>query len=119
MGYCTQFELSYRNAENGNQMAENLDEVILQKLHEINPNYFYDGDTCLENVFGDEWKWYDHETDMRTLSEAFPNLIFILEGEGEDQGDVWIKYFYNGRMDVCRATLVFDKPTEDFAKLCR
>lgn len=51
----------------------------------------------------DECKWYDHEEDMILLSQEFPNVLFKLHGEGEENGDIWDKYFMDGKMQYCPA----------------
>jgi hypothetical protein len=43
-------------------------------------------------------KWYEHEKEMRASSLAHPDHVFQLDGVGEEQGDVWRKYFRAGRM---------------------
>ena len=47
---------------------------------------------------GEEAKWYEHEEDMRSLSQRFPYWTFVLKGIGEADGDEWVKYFHSGRM---------------------
>jgi len=44
----------------------------------------------------DQSKWYDHPDHMKILSEKFSNIGFILSGEGEEAGDMWIKYYLDG-----------------------
>ncbi|MCY9052493.1 hypothetical protein MOE90_02145 [Bacillus spizizenii] len=61
---------------------------------------------------GSEMKWYDHEDDMKDISKAFPEALFTLNGDGEESGDVWRKYFKNGKMQTCRAGIVFDEYDE-------
>ena len=53
-------------------------------------------------------KWYDHEDSMRAISEAFHNVLFTLHGEGEEAGDIWDKYFLNGKMQACKAKVVIE-----------
>jgi hypothetical protein len=54
-------------------------------------------------------KWYDHEEEMRTFSMKYPTVVFLLEGDGEESGDVWRKYFMNGKCQIAQAKLVFDQ----------
>ena len=59
------------------------------------------------NPFEDECKWYDHEADMKALSMKYENVIFILYGEGEENGDMWTKYFLSGKMQIERAVISY------------
>lgn len=67
------------------------------------------------NPFIDECSWYDHEKHMRQASKDHPGEILLLEGVGEDPGDMWQKYFKDGKMQVCRAQIVY--PLFDETKL--
>jgi hypothetical protein len=58
--------------------------------------------------FGDTTKWYGHEHDMRALSEEYPGVLFTLTGYGEESGDVWRKYFRDGRMQLAPAKIIFE-----------
>ena len=58
-------------------------------------------------------KWYDHESDMVRLSKQFPRMIFTLKGEGEESGDIWKKYFFNGRIQIAHAKIEFDEFRKD------
>lgn len=53
------------------------------------------------------YKWYDHNEHMTELSKEFPNVWFILEGEGEDQGDIWRTMYHNGRYETVYAEITF------------
>lgn len=55
----------------------------------------------------EECKWYEHEEDMVRLSKLFPNITFVLSGEGEEQPDAWQKKFIAGEQWTSRACLVF------------
>lgn len=59
------------------------------------------------------FNWYDHEKDMLAASVTFPDWIFELSGEGEDYGDIWVKWFWNGKMQGGRAELVLPQFNPD------
>ena len=66
-------------------------------LEGISPSSLY------ETVCG--CKWYEHESDMRIVSKMFPNVLFTLSGEGEENGDIWKKYFLGGKCQVAKAKI--------------
>lgn len=65
--------------------------------------------------FEDETKWYDNEKDMKLLSKEFQEVVFHLHGIGEENEDVWDKYFKNGKVQICNAELII--PPYDESKL--
>lgn len=50
-----------------------------------------------ESIWNEERKWYEHEEDMVAYSKLYPNDVFCLYGNGERYGDVWFKFFKNGK----------------------
>jgi len=81
-------------------------EIAVKRLIEIvgyNPLY----ESC---------KWYEHEQDMVRLSSEFPQILFTLEGEGEDNHDIWKKYFKKGKIQICTATIIFEEFHETMLK---
>lgn len=80
--------------------SDNLDEL----LEDINPES-NDYELCLKS--DEESQWYDHEEEMKESSEKFPDVLFKLHGEGEDNGDLWNKYFMNGKMQCCKAQITY------------
>jgi hypothetical protein len=56
-----------------------------------------------------ECKWYEHEEEMKKFSKKYPDMIFVLKGEGEESGDMWIKYFKNGKMQNAQISWTFEE----------
>lgn len=119
MGYYTHYTLEVRKIKDKNEY-----EAIIEELKE---DHIY-GDSSLfgeSGVFSDseysfheatfysdeEVKWYDHTSDMERISLVFPNVIFMLHGEGEDRDDMWNKFYYNGKSETCQAQISYPQPT--------
>jgi hypothetical protein len=102
MGYYTNFTLSI--VDGNDDVA---DEEIISKLVENE-----ESNACAalnkDGSWADSAKWYNHEDDLREFSKLFPDKLFLLEGEGEESGDLWKKYFKNGKMQEVRARIVYD-----------
>lgn len=62
-----------------------------------------------EGNMTDSCKWYEHEEAMKELSKVIPNALFVLRGECEESGDIWNKYFLDGKMQACKAKIVYDE----------
>lgn len=130
MGYCTSYKLTWKLAGDNALVdscnhkkdkdakfcptcgipvkrisaLETLNERVeaFIKSHE-NMNYAISTDGSMN----DSCKWYEHEDDMIKLSKAIPYALFELNGEGEESGDIWKKYFLNGKSQISRAVLTF------------
>lgn len=96
MGYFTRYYLE----------TEPADDEIFELLFVSNPDAKY------ALSANDRSQWYDHEQQIREFSKEFPDTLFILEGEGDDSGDIWRKYFKNGKMQYCPAIISFDEYNE-------
>ena len=103
MGYYTSYTLE-TDAEDDQPIVDALREK------EVIGGALSEGFEVYESV-----KWYEHEDDMRSISKAFPAVLFHLHGEGEENGDLWDKYFKNGKMQVCKAVISY--PAYDESKL--
>lgn len=55
----------------------------------------------------DSMKWYEYETDLKRFSKKHPEIVFKLEGEGEEAGDLWHCYFKDGKVQECRAEITY------------
>lgn len=83
-------------------------EGIMRRLTNISGYDSWD-DNGVEQVLY-ESKWYDHEKDMVKLSKEFPNVIFHLSGDGEEQGDVWKEIYSGGaKQKSLKAKIVFEE----------
>jgi hypothetical protein len=96
MGYETRYEIS---------TSPISDEVIDAVKTASGYTYLFD-DSC---------KWYDHEEHCKAVSKMYPEVLIEISGEGEESGDIWKKYFLNGKMQECRAK--FSIPPFDKSKL--
>lgn len=91
MGYYTTYNLSIVE---GDDYSTDYQEEISKQL-DFDP-------------FQGECKWYDNEEDMLLYSKNHPQVLFLLEGEGEEATDLWQKYFKNGKMQRCEAKITYD-----------
>lgn len=60
------------------------------------------------NRFGetqDSVKWYEWEEDMRKVSELYPDYLFHLSGEGENNDDIWEATFKAGKAHIRKAEI--------------
>lgn len=87
MGYYTKYELEVDG-----------DDYLLHAKAIANESGYCD-------PFADECKWYDHEANLLKYSKKHPTLTFRLSGEGEEIGDIWVKWFRNGQMQSWRAEI--------------
>lgn len=53
-------------------------------------------------------KWYDWEEDMCILSKRFPEILFCLHGNGENNDDLWVAYFFEGKCQYCPAVITYE-----------
>lgn len=54
----------------------------------------------------DPCKWYEWREDMTKLSHQFPDVLIIIDGEGEESGDIWRAYVKNGKVIQKQAEIV-------------
>jgi hypothetical protein len=103
MGYQTSYELDLKNA--GERTLEIMKEFL---------NFYEEAAYALDENGGarDQVKWYDHEENLVEFSRKYPEIVFTLSGEGEDAGDMWKKYFRNGKKQIARAVIAFNEYDE-------
>lgn len=89
MGYYTSYNLEVEG------LKQDTDYSLIENwaVEQDADSYLTD---LLREISLDDVTWYDHEYDLRELSAAFPELTFILNGAGENAGDLWTKTFTKG-----------------------
>lgn len=110
MGYYTYYTL---NCEQDGREADINEQVVLEKLFEINPDlkhYYNRVPDNFHDFFWDEMTWYEHDEDMIKLSLAFPDILFILSGDGEEHVDSWKGYYKNGKSFLSEAEIIYPEP---------
>ncbi len=50
----------------------------------------------LKDGYADSIRWYCWLENSIEVSKEFPNILFMIEGDGEDSDDIWRCYFKNG-----------------------
>ncbi len=85
MGYRTNYSL-YVYDHNFEVVDESL--AIIEKIEDLYT-------ISLDSGFG--CKWDDHIKDMIEFSKKYPNYYFYFSNKGDEQDDIWVSFFYNGR----------------------
>ncbi|AGR47915.1 hypothetical protein PHIM7_212 [Sinorhizobium phage phiM7] len=114
MGYGTSYKLKVINE--GDDYNRDYD-MVVGCTHDGKDETFVENFLDQRYLFGNsEQRWYEHEHDMRVISKKFPGVLFILEGEGEEAGDIWRKYFKSGKCQDAHAKITFDEFDESKLK---
>lgn len=85
MGYYT----SYYCANTDDEI-----EIIKAKIEELSLD---NEDFCYGLFSDDVEKWYEANADLEKLSLALPTMTIYVEGNGEEQGDMWKQVWRDGK----------------------
>lgn len=99
MGYYTQYELEVKDLETMTDDGCGIIEKFRESCDYAKLALNESGNT------EESCKWYDHDDDLINLSKEHPDKLFILSGLGEDSGDIWRKYFVNGKIQEEKAEI--------------
>ena len=97
MGYITSYKLIITAPSYAEDLMSELREYSDSAAHALTN----------DGKINQSCTWYKHAEDLKTFSKRYPKAIFHLYGEGEDNGDLWIKYFENGKMQVCKGVVTY------------
>lgn len=103
MGYYTDFKLTHDDPT-----PDANHEQHIGVLADYPPTCGYDF-----GPFGQEVKWYDCDEDMIAYSKLYPNVMFEVDGVGEDEDDIWRAYYKNGKMAKYYAEIKFPEFNEE------
>lgn len=96
MGYSTYYNLH----------VPEENKVLIQVLRNENPEA---EDAFDENGRAEDCvKWYNHRTDMCNFSKNHPEVLFELDGEGEEGEDLWKEYYKEGKYQEARGKVTYD-----------
>lgn len=112
MGYYTRYSLTWEALNTSEEDRAAVTQAVstwINSNEEANYALHEDG---TPQALG---KWYGCEDDLRALSASLPTVKFILEGFGEEAGDIWRAYAKAGRVEKVKAELKFRVP--NFFKL--
>lgn len=112
MGYNTRYKIAYKDLATLGSISRETKEKI-QKYYESFDDEYYGITDC------DICSWYDHDTSMLKVSKEFPEVVFILSGEGEESGDLWKKYYSNGIVEIDAAKIAYTGMTSAFLENAR
>ncbi len=60
----------------------------------------------LQGFYTHPCKWYTHREDLLEISNRFPDVLFTLNGEGEESRDIWKLYIRNGKSQLEKAEIL-------------
>lgn len=102
MGYYTNFDV--QALSESPQAAEEAAHALVQQSK-------YSADMTGRSEFSIyEAKWYDWEKDVQVTSKLHPGVVFVIEGNGEESGDIWKAWAHNGEVHKSEATISFTEP---------
>lgn len=98
MSYYTNYFLYVLNAKRDDISSEEMAKASASLCKKIYPDSdisYTDflSSTPFEWLLEDSMKWYGHCDDMIELAQEYPEMIFMLEGHGEDCEDHWREYY--------------------------
>ena len=105
MSYYTCYCFEVKTGDNSGSHPDDF--AIIARLRATNENAYYALDKGGSTET--EAKWYDHETDLKEFSKNYPDALFVLYGDGEENDDFWYSFFKNGKVQCAPVRLEHDE----------
>jgi len=107
MGYYTRHRLKLSTPTGAPLTSDQILAAHRFLNENVNARYALDLSTGpTEIACADSCKWYDHDEDMRAISNACPGVLFALSGDGEESGDIWTSYYLDGKGHTEKAQII-------------
>ena len=114
MGYFTNYYLNVENEQDFSKEDIVSAAKSLAKITDIIDEKYVDGPYPFSFLCEYALKWYDFDNDMLKLSQLYPQMKFVLYGEGETRDDNWFAYYYKGKGAICEGHITYDPAPEWF-----
>jgi len=108
VGYYTDFTLKIDGPEEAVEAMRNSDYLSATDYGPLFENFYHNKGGLYH--WGDV-KWYEFREDMTEISKRNPDLFFTLWGDGEEDSDLWVAYFYRGKYEEFKAQITYPKTT--------
>ena len=99
MGYYTDFTIKIKGED------EDEEKKIQEYLENIS-GYGFDNYSKELNLNA---KWYNWEDNMPDLSKTFPHVLFQIDGEGEESGDMWRVFYHKGAKEQIKVETTYSE----------
>lgn len=96
MGYYTKYVI---------RATPELTDKMIESLISLT-RYEFDSDG--EEMWADI-KWWDYDSEMRKFSLMFPDTVFTVQGQGEEQSDRWMEYWKKGKSQNAYLRIEYDE----------
>jgi hypothetical protein len=100
MGYLTDYKLSIVKDDGKVSLKD-----IKEELEKIT---YYKFVLCADYLEKNDAKWSSNRKDMIKISKKYPNVVFKLQGNGENIDDFWISYYKNGKSQFAPGVIVYE-----------
>lgn len=114
MGYYTYFDITVSRFPVSNRpISEDELKSIKQDIADISGYDFghWEESCYCRNGYNlvqyEHLKWYECDKDILEVSINHPGILFTIYGDGEESGDMWYSYIYEGKIQKDPAEIRF------------